>query len=49
MTRHTTPRLPDHVKQILMWVAVWCIVLFALRAIGWSLGQACETAMSTWL
>ena len=44
-THCTTPRLPEHVKDILLWIAVWCVVLFVLRAIGWGLDEACETAM----
>lgn len=40
-TKNTTPRLPP-LKQILLWIAIWALVIIAIRLIGWGVGEACD-------
>lgn len=37
MRNNTTPGLP-HLKQILLWLAVFIVI----RMIGWGVGEACD-------
>lgn len=48
MTNNTTPRMP-HLKQILLWIAIWAAIFIVFRAIfivfriiGWGVGEACD-------
>ena len=39
MTNNTTPRMP-HLKQILLWIAIWAAIFIVFRIIGWGVGEA---------
>lgn len=41
LTRFTTFRR-DHLKTILMWVAIWAVVVIGFRLLAWGIGFACE-------
>ena len=41
MTNNTTPRMP-HLKQILLWIAIWAAIFIVFRIIGWGVGEACD-------
>ena len=38
MTNNTTPRMP-HLKQILLWIAIWAAIFIVFRIIGWGVGR----------
>lgn len=37
-----TPFRFNHLKTVLMWLAVWTIVVIGFRLLAWSIGFACE-------
>ena len=31
-----------HLKQILLWIAIWAAIFIVFRIIGWGVGEACD-------